>query len=187
MVNLEYDFMEISVESLKEIELFSELDDDELEKLIQTSRKIRYPKNKVIFKEGEKGETVYIIISGQVKVYRKIDGNNELVLHLLGEGNFFGEMSLFDRRTRSASVAAIDECEFLEIKRNDYLSIIRNSPHTAISILKELSHRIRKDDDYLKSVNVFSEDDDTKLKVGGIFETMLEIINEAMIARNDYA
>ncbi len=101
-----------------------------------------YKDGSVIFKENSIGKEMYIIISGKVKIIKK-KGTVETILAILEEGEFFGEMSLFDNNPRSATVKAIGNTRLLEINQKDFLKRISNDPSLAFRILEKMSQRIR--------------------------------------------
>ncbi len=96
-----------------------------------------------IVQQGEIGECMYVIQSGRVEVVRRA-GSNEFSLALLDEGEFFGEMALFDREVRSASVRALGEVWVLTLERRSFLRHVRRDPSLAFRILERMAHRIRR-------------------------------------------
>jgi len=102
----------------------------------------------IIFEENSIGKEMYIIISGKVKIVKE-KGTVETILATLEEGEFFGEMSLFDNNPRSATVKAIGNIKLLEINQKDFLKRISNDPSLAFRILEKMSQRIRQTDEKL--------------------------------------
>ncbi len=96
----------------------------------------------LIVQQGEIGECMYVIQSGRVEVVRRA-GSNEFSLAVLGEGEFFGEMALFDREVRSASVRALGEVWVLTLEKRSFLRHVRRDPSLAFRILEKMAHRIR--------------------------------------------
>ncbi len=102
-----------------------------------------YHKNEVIFREGDSGSQMYVISSGQVDIFKLIDGE-EKFLKSLGEGELFGEMALIDNLPRSASVvAAQDNTHLLEIDHALFVYLVGQQPAFALIVLKAMSHRLR--------------------------------------------
>ena len=95
-----------------------------------------------IVQQGELGDCMYVIQSGSVEVIRRA-GNQEFSLAVLGEGDFFGEMALFDREVRSASVRALGEVWVLTLEKRSFLRHVRRDPSLAFRILEKMAHRIR--------------------------------------------
>ena len=139
----------MEIELLKNIPLFSELNDRDLEKIIQVASRQRYHRDNLILIEEEVGSTMFIILSGKVKISRISDDGREVILSILSDGDFFGEMSLLDGHTRSANVTASEESELLVIRREEFLQMLRDFPQIAINLLKELAQRIRKSDEHI--------------------------------------
>jgi CRP/FNR family cyclic AMP-dependent transcriptional regulator len=95
-----------------------------------------------IVRQGEVGDCMYVIQEGQAEVLRE-DAGKEMRLAVLGEGDFFGEMALFDREVRSATVRALGEVRVLTVERKTFLRRIHEDPSLAFRIVEKMSHRIR--------------------------------------------
>ena len=97
------------VQRLRQIPLFTQLDDGELERIGRAARDKNYPKGSVILFEDDPGDALYVVLSGQVKVVLIGEDGREVILSMLKVGDFFGEMSLIDDQPRSAHVIAVDD------------------------------------------------------------------------------
>lgn len=139
---------------LKRVPIFSQLLDDELDKIRDLCVTQHYVKDRIILIEEESGNTLFIIQKGRVKVSRMSDDGREVILSILERGEFFGELSLIDGKARSASVTAIENSEVLMLRRGDFLGLLEEYPQIAISLLKELAARIRKSDTQIKSLSL---------------------------------
>jgi CRP/FNR family cyclic AMP-dependent transcriptional regulator len=93
-------------------------------------------------------------VSGKVKIVRMDDDGREVILSILGESDFFGEMAILDGLARSASVVAITKSELFMIHRRDFLKLLHDFPSVAIALLKELTMRLRKADAQIKSLSL---------------------------------
>jgi len=102
-----------------------------------------YGAGEAIARQGEIGECMYVVQEGRVEVVREQDGA-EVRLATLGEGDFFGEMALFDRERRSATVRALGEARVLTVDKRTFLRRIHEDPSLAFRIVKGMSQRIRK-------------------------------------------
>ena len=102
-----------------------------------------YERGQVIVRQGEAGDSMYVIQGGQVEVVQEKDGK-EYRLSVLGRGDVFGEMALFDREPRSATVRALDSARVLTLDKRTFLRRVHEDPSLAFSILEKLSHRIRE-------------------------------------------
>ncbi len=113
-----------------------------------------YDKGQMILLEESQGETFFIITKGAVKVTRLSDDGREVILAILGESDFFGEMSLLDGEGRSANIVANDHAEVLTLSRNDFLDCLESYPKIAIALLEELAVRLRKSDQQIESLSL---------------------------------
>lgn len=139
---------------LKKVPIFSSLNENQLSHIAEYCVNKRYSKDQLILVEEEIGRTLFIIYKGRVKVTRTSDDGREVILSILEIGDFFGEMSLLDGKTRSASVTAIENSELLLLRRGDFLQIMEDYPKIAIALLKELAGRLRKSDTQIKSLSL---------------------------------
>ena len=108
----------------------------------------------MILLEESRGETFFIISKGAVKVTRLSDDGREVILAILGESDFFGEMSLLDGEGRSANIVANDNAEVLTLSRSDFLDCLESYPKIAIALLEELAVRLRKSDQQIESLSL---------------------------------
>ena len=157
-------------ELLKQVPLFEGLSDYELNALSEVAMLRVFPKDRVVIMAEEEGDSLFVIHQGQVKVSIVSEDGREVILSILGEGNFFGEMSLLDGNPRSANVTTTQETELLMIRRADFLHIQR-SPKTAIKLLSVLASRLRKTD---RKIEGLALSDVT----GRITQTLLQLAEE---------
>ncbi len=134
------------VEALRRVPLFADLDTDEIGRLAHAARERPYPRNSVILFEDDPGDALYVVNSGQVKVVLIGEDGREVILSVLGAGDFFGEMSLIDDQPRSAHVIAMDDASLLVLRREDFRAALSESPRIALGLLKTLSRRLRRAD-----------------------------------------
>ena len=123
---------------LQQVPIFSSLDKKRLDSIANSATKMTYEAGKTIAKEGEKGETFYLILDGAVEVRRK------KVLAKLGRGQFFGEMALFDDQPRSADVVAIEKTTCVLLTTWALSGVIGSNPRIAQGIITELVRRLRE-------------------------------------------
>lgn len=102
-----------------------------------------YHDGEEIIRQGNTGESMYVVQSGRVEVLQRSDNGGEQHLAFLEAGNFFGEMSVFEKEVRSATVRAAGEARVLKIDKKTLLRRIREDPLLAVNLLKTMSHRIR--------------------------------------------
>ena len=97
-----------------------------------------------MFFENDLGDALFMILSGRVKVTILSDDGREVILSMLSEHDFVGEMSLLDDQPRSATVIALSETEILVLHQKDFLSIVEKQPRVLVNLLSVLSSRLRK-------------------------------------------
>jgi CRP-like cAMP-binding protein len=131
-------------ELLRTVPIFSELSAADCEALAQLASRRRYPKDTVVFFENDEGDSFFMIVSGRIKVTILGDDGREVILSVLGPGDFFGEMALLDDEPRSATAIAIEECELLSLQRSDFESVIGNKPSISLALVRVLTARLRK-------------------------------------------
>ena len=137
---------------LQRVPLFAALPEAELVPFGELMRERTYPKGSVILFEDDPGDALYLVVSGQVKVVLIGEDGREVILSVLGEGTFFGEMSLLDDEPRSAHVIAMEDSAVLALRREDFRARLRASPEVGIALLRELSRRLRRADDQIGSL-----------------------------------
>jgi CRP-like cAMP-binding protein len=142
-----------TIASLRAIPMFSGVSEDALESIASLLIERSFPKNKTIVEEGAPGDYMYIIVEGRVKVTKLSGDGREKILELLDVGDFFGEMSLFDEAPRSASVKAMSKVRILALARNDFLRLLSRSPDLALSVIQELTRRLRQIDEQASSLS----------------------------------
>ena len=144
----------MKIKELRKIPIFYRLDDDSLENISQIVSTRVYNKGEVILLEEDTGNNLYLIKSGRVKVTRINSDGDEVILTMLGEGEFFGEMAIFGGVTRSANVSALEKSEVLILTRQDFLSLLKKHPDISIYLLEEMASRLRKSDQLIKDLSL---------------------------------
>jgi CRP/FNR family cyclic AMP-dependent transcriptional regulator len=143
-----------AMEFVRNVPVFADIEASELAKIVRVGVRKKYKKGSIILLEEETGAALFVIVSGKVKVVRTDDEGREVILSILGENDFFGEMSILDGLSRSASVVAITKTELFMIHRRDFLKLMQDVPSVAISLLKEMTMRLRKADSQIKSLSL---------------------------------
>ena len=139
---------------LQSVPIFSDLSASDLNKIAERMVLRVFTKGQMILLEDDLGQTFFVIGGGSVKITRLSDDGREVILAMLGESDFFGEMSLLDGAGRSANVVALEASEVLTLARNDFLEILQDYPKISISLLEELTQRIRKSDQQIESLSL---------------------------------
>ena len=162
---------------LNEIMVFRELLPHEIAEIEQVANEVVFQRDKAIFQEGDPGDALYIVKSGEVRIARFTQSGVEKVLARLGPRSFFGEMSLLDGRPRSASATADRRCMLWRISKSDVDNLLSDNSIAAYKVIhafsRTLCYRLRKMNDAL--IELFSNPD----------RTVGEAMNEKDV--NDYA
>jgi len=132
---------------LRRVPLFSDLSDAELARFAEVLREREYPKNSVILFEDDPGDALYVVCTGQVKVVLIGEDGREVILSVLTDGDFFGEMSLIDDEPRSAHVIAMKDSQLLVLRREDFQAQLEVQPKIALKLLRVLVQRLRRADE----------------------------------------
>jgi CRP/FNR family cyclic AMP-dependent transcriptional regulator len=133
-------------QTLKAVPFFTQLSDRELDVVRAVSTEKTYPKNAVVLTEGEMGDSLFMIQSGKVKVFIGDEDGREIILKILGPGDFFGEMSMIDKQPRSASVTTIEASTFLVLSHAAFERCVEQAPRIANMVMRVLAQRVREAD-----------------------------------------
>jgi len=139
---------------LRYVPIFAELDDVTLNIISNLGIRKTFKKDSVVLFEKEVGSALFVIISGRVKISRVSDDGKEVILSILSDSDFFGEMAIIDGQSRSANVTAMDDTEILIVQRNEFLKLLHDYPEISISLLQELTKRLRIADMKIKSLSL---------------------------------
>ena len=142
------------IELLQSVALFWDLSEKELGYISEKMIARHYESGKFIFLEDSEGEQCFFVVQGSVKVTRLSKDGREVILAMLNEGEFFGEMALLDGESRSANVIALEVTDVLTLNREDFLVVLHDYPQIAIQLLKEMAHRLRKSDRQIASLSL---------------------------------
>lgn len=137
---------------LKQIPLFGTFQAADHEQLANLLRRLIMKKGDVLFRKGDEGTALYIIIKGRMKITVPSKLGDEITLAILSRGDFFGEMALLDSLPRSADATAMEETLLYVLNRSDFQSFLIHNENAVRSILYALSSRLRKTDDFLTEV-----------------------------------
>jgi CRP/FNR family cyclic AMP-dependent transcriptional regulator len=139
---------------LKYVPIFSELNDATIEKISKIGIRKIFKKDSVVLYEHETGSALFVIVEGKVKISRVSDDGREVILIILNDSDFFGEMAILDGLSRSANVTAMEDSELFIIQRNDFIALLQTHPEISIALLKELTQRMRAADLKIKSLSL---------------------------------
>jgi CRP/FNR family transcriptional regulator, cyclic AMP receptor protein len=142
---------QMTLEALRSVPLFASLDDEAAKELRSLLSEQIVTQNTRLFSKGDKGDAMYLIESGRVRISIRDEDKNDLTLAELAQGDFFGEMSLIDGRQRSADANVTDDARLAILSRDNFLSFVRTNPDVALEMLSALSDRLRRTDELLRS------------------------------------
>jgi CRP-like cAMP-binding protein len=137
---------------LKSIPLFSDLSARELKKILAFASLKRYKKQQMIQFEEAPESKFFVIIDGRVKISRITEDGREAIFAFLDDGDFFGEMSVFEDDNCAANATATEDSELLIIQRQDLLDLLQDLPQISINLLREMSIRLRRRDAQIRSL-----------------------------------
>ena len=163
---------------MRGVPLFEGLNDEELAALDQVALQRVFPKDRVVIMAEDEGDTLFVISGGQVKVSIVSEDGREVILSMLGSGDFFGEMTILDGHPRSANVTTMEETELLMVRRADFLHLVQNKPQIAIKLLAVLASRLRKTD---RKIEGLALSDVT----GRVTQTLLQLANDHGVTSPD--
>ena len=136
----------VSTAVLKAVPLFTTISEEQLRMLTTMVTRRSASRNTTIMSSGDATDSLYIVLSGRLKVMMSDSEGKEVILAILGPGEFFGEMGLIDDEPRSASVVTIEPCELLSIAKRDFKRVLTENGEMAMSVMRGLVRRLREAD-----------------------------------------
>jgi CRP/FNR family cyclic AMP-dependent transcriptional regulator len=134
---------EETVELLARTPMFRELSRKDLEQLGQVAVPRSYGRGQVIFRQGDQGDTCYVVRSGSVRVTHDHTDGRTITLAELRPGDMFGELAMFNSEVRSATVQALEDSSALALLSGDMRRMLLSHPHIAVNMLSWMSDRLR--------------------------------------------
>jgi CRP-like cAMP-binding protein len=141
---------------VRQAPLFAALDDDAAKALLETMTRVEVPRGEAIFHEGDPGDRLYVIVEGKIKLGRASGDGRENLLAVLGPGEMFGELSLFDPGQRNATGTAVADSVLIGMGSGDLDAWLRGRPEVARHLLRALARRLRRTNEALADL-VFSD------------------------------
>lgn len=136
--------------------LFEALDDEGSRALRSCMREVRLTRGQTLFAEGDDGDRLYVVLDGKMKLTRTAPDGRENLLSVLGPGEMFGELSLFDPRPRTASAIAVTECRLAALAHDELRPWLDKSPQVGVTLLRALARRLRRANDVMADL-VFTD------------------------------
>ncbi len=142
----------VSTALLRNVPLLSLLREDELALLARVVSRKSYARGSLILATGDPTDSLYILISGRIKVFMSDLDGKEVILSILGPNEFFGEMGLIDNNPRSANVVALEPCELICISEPDFKRCLADNFDMAMTVMRGLVKRLREADNQIGSL-----------------------------------
>ncbi len=166
------------VEQLAHYALFRGLSAEDYQGLIDVMQQKHYAPGETLFKRGDPGDAMYLILKGRVKIYTRDAGGNVFTLRYLSE--MFGEFAMLDGRSRSTYAEADGELDVLILYRDDFIKFLNKRPIVGVSLMRNLVERVRYTTVYLQQVM-----DATHQLAQGDFESISSIPQAASHAETE--
>ena|SRR5258706_12500559 len=144
-------------EQLKQAPLFKGVSLPDLEALVKTMKQESYPAGALLFSKGDPGDSMYIILSGKVRIYTHDAEDKEFTLTEYGANKVFGDFSILDQQPRSAYATVIEPATLMTLSRDQFLAFMPDHPSLGLTIIRHLTDRLRYITVYLNKVTTFGE------------------------------
>ncbi len=141
---------------IRKAPLFSALDDDASHALRASMVALKLNKGQVLFKEGQEGDRLYVVVHGKIKLGTTSADGRENLLSILGPGEMFGELSLFDPEPRTSTATAVTDVRLVSLAHDAVIGLVTSSPQTSLELLRRLAQRLRKSNEVLADL-VFAD------------------------------
>ncbi|MEK7287128.1 MAG: Crp/Fnr family transcriptional regulator [Elusimicrobiota bacterium] len=142
-----------AIVALKKITLFSGLSYPDLKRLAKLARVHHIPKGSLIFRKKMAGNHLFVVLRGRIKIFSELDqSTKKKTFAYLEQGDFFGEMSLLDKKGRSLSAHSLGETELMTISRNEFQRLLAAEPSFALKVLKTTIERLRQANEEIESL-----------------------------------
>jgi CRP-like cAMP-binding protein len=143
-------------EVVRRAPLFTALDDAQAASLRTSMDAVKISKGGVLFKEGDEGEHVYVIVDGKLKLGTSSGDGRENLLSILGPGEMFGELSLFDPGPRTSTATAVTDAKLLSLSHEKLIPWLKGNPEVSLHLLARLAQRLRRTNEAVGDL-VFSD------------------------------
>lgn len=141
---------------VRQAPLFSSLTDDDAATLQSSMTAVQLDRGEVLFREGERGDRLYVLTHGKIKLGRTSSDGRENLVAIIGPGEMFGELSMFDPGPRSATATSVARCDLISLGHDAFNAFLTDRPLVAQSLLTALARRLRRTNDSLADL-VFTD------------------------------
>jgi CRP/FNR family cyclic AMP-dependent transcriptional regulator len=163
----------VSTAVLKAVPLFASFPEEQLRMLATVVTRRSAPRSSTIMAAGDATDSLYIVLSGRLKVMMSDSDGKEVILAILGAGEFFGEMGLIDDEPRSASVVTLEPCELLSVAKRDFRKCMAENFEMSMAVMRGLVRRLREADRKIGSLALL----DVYGRVSRLLLDMAETVN----------
>src|SRR5262249_49179669 len=140
----------MNVETLRQVPLFESLDDAAAHELCELLESVDRKAGALLFRAGDKGDAMYVVERGTVRIFVRAKDGHEVTLTELGRGEFFGEMALVDGQPRSADAQVAEDARLAVLSREHFLPFVRSNPNVALEMVTALANRLRHTDELVR-------------------------------------
>jgi len=168
---------EMTLEAIRSVPLFGSLDDDAAIKLRSLLKVREVARGAPLFRAGDKGDAMYLIAQGRVRISVKDEDKKEIVLAELAGGDFFGEMSIIDGKLRSADAKVIEDARLAILSRDDFMGFIHSNPVVTLEMLSAVFKRLRRTDELLRQRVSRNVNDEQQMRMT-LADRMADLIAE---------
>lgn len=159
---------------LKKIPFLANISTENLSSLAEKAKQARYPKQSTIIMEGDETSSLFIILSGKVRIFSSDDKSKEITLSMQEPGSYFGELALLSDEPRSASVVTLEPTVCAVISKTDFINWLMNHPDIAIMLLGVLSDKIRQLTEKVR-----------QMALSNVYERTIKTLQEMAVAEGD--
>ncbi len=124
-------------------DLLGHLTAEELDRLLAPARVERLDEGRVLFRKGDPGDRLYVVLAGRISIGTTSEDGKEVVFNVLGRGEVFGEIALLDGKARTADATAMAECHVLVLERSDFMPVLQGNPEVTARLIAVLCERVR--------------------------------------------
>ncbi len=146
---------------LKRLDIFSSLEDDAMSRVRRLMKRQLVPAGWILFREGDEGQQMYIVMAGRVAISINTDAGDEIEVAQVGEGSFFGEMAILEKDLRSATCRTVSDCVLLSLDSAGFRVLMNDEPTAAISIMQKMLNtaagRLQKTGSFLSDMVKWGE------------------------------
>lgn len=160
--------------TLKNISFLANLPDEAIYSLAAHAKSVKFPNHAVIISEGDETRSLYILLSGKVRVYTSDEKSKEVTLLIQEAGSYFGELALLGDEPRSASVETLEKTVCAMISKDDFKHWLGSHPDVVIALLSELSAKIRQLTDRVKD-----------MALSNVYERTIKVLKDMAVPEGD--